>query len=146
MVWFLSTCVETRQMAIKGNVYYLWQIYILHQFIPPVHHLLFLRMYSSYDYVRQNMYYVGLMYRGPVHPRFMGFKNSVLVSHRIEFGMPNVPGFLSSHVKLLNVWECAEILIFPQWEKNIYSSRTAIKQALTVRNRTGRGVSVDYLL
>ena len=40
----------------------------LHQFIPLVHHLLFLRMYSSYDYVRQNMYYIVLMYRGLVHP------------------------------------------------------------------------------
>jgi len=44
-------------------------------------------------------------------------------------------------MKFLNVGECVKILIFPQWEKYIYSSRTAINQALT-----GRGVGVDYLL
>jgi len=47
MVQFLSTRVETRLMAIKEYVYCLWQMYFLHQFIPLVHHLLFLRMYNS---------------------------------------------------------------------------------------------------
>ena len=46
---FLSTLVETKLMAIKEYVYYLWQIYILPQFIPLAHHLLFLRMYNSDD-------------------------------------------------------------------------------------------------
>jgi hypothetical protein len=44
---FLATWMETRLMAINGNVYCLWQIYFLHQFIPLVHHLLFLRMYTG---------------------------------------------------------------------------------------------------
>ena len=47
MVQFLSTWLDTRLMAIKENIYYLWQIYILHQFVPLVHNLLFLRMYNS---------------------------------------------------------------------------------------------------
>jgi len=39
------------------------------------------------------MNYVGLMDRDPVGPNFIGFNSSVLVSQRIEFRMPNVPGF-----------------------------------------------------
>jgi len=31
----------------EGDVYYFWLIYFLHQFIPLVHHILFVRMYSS---------------------------------------------------------------------------------------------------
>jgi hypothetical protein len=88
-----------RLMSVNENVYYLWKMCFLHQFIPLVHHLLFLRMYNS-DNSAQSMNYVGLMDRHPVHPSFMGFKSVVLVSNRIEFRMPNVPGFLSSHMKL----------------------------------------------
>ena len=75
----------------------------LHQFISLVHHVLFLRMYNSDDCFAQNMRNVGLTERDPVCRSFMGFKSSVLLSHRIEFMMSNVPGFLSSDVKLLNV-------------------------------------------
>jgi len=49
MFQFLFTKVEKRLLAIKEYVYCLWQIYILHQFIPLVHQLLFLRMYNSDD-------------------------------------------------------------------------------------------------
>jgi len=38
------------------------------------------------------MNYVGLMDRDAICPSFMGFKSSVLVSHRIQFRMPNVTG------------------------------------------------------
>ena len=61
-----------RLMAVKENVYYLTQIYFLCQFIPLVHHLLFLRMYNCEDYLGQHMNYVGLMDRDPVCPSFMG--------------------------------------------------------------------------
>ena len=36
-------------MSVKEDVYYLRQIYFLHQFVPLVHYLLFLRMYNSDD-------------------------------------------------------------------------------------------------
>jgi len=49
MVQFLSAWVESVLMAIKENVYYLGQIYFLHQFIPLVLHLVFRRMYNSDD-------------------------------------------------------------------------------------------------
>jgi len=59
-------------MAIKVNVYYLWQIYFLYHFIPLGHHLLFLRMYNSDDYLGQHMNYVGFVHRDPIRPIFMG--------------------------------------------------------------------------
>jgi hypothetical protein len=46
----VSTCVQTLLVATKDTVYYLCQIYFSHQFIAPVRHLLFLRMYNSDDY------------------------------------------------------------------------------------------------
>jgi len=91
--------MDKRLMSLNENVYYLWKMCFLHQFIPLVHHLLFLRMYNS-DNSAQNMNYVGLMDRDPVHPSFMGLKSAVLVSNGIEFRMPNVPGFFSSHMKM----------------------------------------------
>ena len=47
MVQFLATGMEAKLMAVKENVYCLWLISFLHQFIPLVHLLLFLRMYYS---------------------------------------------------------------------------------------------------
>ena len=88
------------------------------------------------------MNYVGLTDRDPICPIFMGFKSSVLVSHGSEFRMPNVPGFLSSQMKLKCLRMC-ENFNFPTVAKNIYSSGTAINQPLTGRDRTGRGSSVD---
>jgi hypothetical protein len=51
-------------------------------------------MYSNDDCLAQNMNYVCLMDRDPIHPSFVGFKSAVLVSHRIQFRMPNVPSSL----------------------------------------------------
>jgi hypothetical protein len=45
----VSTCVQTLPVAIKHTVYYLCQTYFSLQFIVPVHHLLFLRVYNSDD-------------------------------------------------------------------------------------------------
>ena len=95
MFQFLFTKVEKRLLAIKEYVYCLWQFYILYQFIPLVHQPLFLRMYNSDDYLAQNMNFVGLMDRNPICSIFMGFKNSVLVFHRIQFMIPNVREFFN---------------------------------------------------
>ena len=109
------------------------------------HHLLFLRLYNNDDCLAQSMNYVGLMDRDPICPIFMGFKSSDLVSHGSEFRMPSVSGFLSNHMKLKCLRMC-ENCNFPTVAKNINSSRRAINQLLTGRNRTGRGGCVVWLL
>jgi hypothetical protein len=58
------------------------------------------------------MNYVGLTDRDPVCPSFMGFKSFFLVSQRIEFRMPDVPGFFKV-IKFLRMF--IKILIFSQW-------------------------------
>jgi len=55
VVQFLSIWVETRLMAVKEYVYYHWQVYVIHQFIALVHHLLFLRMYNNDDFTYHRM-------------------------------------------------------------------------------------------
>ena len=100
-------------MAIKVNVYYLWQIYFLHQFIPLLHHLLFLRMYNSDEYLAQNLNYVGPYGQ---ESQFRGLDRAVLVSHRIEFRMANIPGFLSSHVETMKSLTMCENSNFPHWQ------------------------------
>jgi hypothetical protein len=67
---------------------------------------------------------------------------SVLMSHRIQFSIPNVPGVFLSYESMKYLRMCKNFN-FPTVVINIYRSRTAINQSLTGRNRAGRGSCVD---
>jgi hypothetical protein len=71
-------------------------------------------------------------------------RSSVLVSRKIWFGTPNVPGFcmLEKYISH-NAYEHADSLKIGE---SIYRIWTAIKQALRGRNRRGRGRCVDWSL
>jgi len=141
MVRFLVTGVETRLVAVREDVHYLWQIYFLHQFIPLVHHHLFLRMCNSDYYIGQNVYCVGLMDRGPVHPSFRVLIALSYCHTELSSGCEMSQELFTSYENM-KFEKCVKILTFPKWQKNIYSSMTAIKRPLTGRDRTVRGVSV----
>jgi len=49
MLWLFSQCMQKRTNVTKAYVYYCLQPYSLHQFIPLVHKLLFVRVYSKED-------------------------------------------------------------------------------------------------
>jgi len=85
------------------------------------------------------MVYLPLMDRDHVCPSFVGLKGSLLMSHRIQLRMPNVPGFFSRHCLMISLRMC-ENINFPTVAENMYSSMTAISQPLTGRNRQGEEV------
>ena len=89
-------------MARKENVYHLWQIYFLYQFIPQVHLLLFLRIYNSDEYFGQNMKYVGLMGRDLFIPVSWALRSLTWCPTEVSLGCQMSQAFCS-HMKLLNV-------------------------------------------
>ena len=89
----------------------------------------------------QNMYCVGLMDTGPVHPSFMGFKSS-LCPTELGLGCQISQAFLTSYETVKCLRMCGNCN-FPKVSGNIYSSMTAINQPLTGRNWTGRESSAD---
>ena len=60
-------------------------------------------------------------------------ETSVLVSGKIHFAAPNVPGF--SLIKMRHFWQCVQAFWLPQVGENIFRCRRAINQPLTGRNK-----------
>jgi len=116
MVRFLATGVETRLVAVKEDVYFLWQIYFLHQFIPLFHHHLFLRLCNSDYYIGQNVHYVGLMDRGPVHPSFRVLRALSYCHTELSSGCEMSQDFFTSY-ETMKIVKRVKNLTFPKWQK-----------------------------
>jgi hypothetical protein len=141
MVQFLSTWVETRLMSVKEDVYYIWQIYFLHQFIPLVRYLLFLRVYNSDDSTEHS---TGIMWtlwiRLPFIP--VSWVVRALSWCPTEFSLGCQMSQVFSNNERMKALRMCENFNFPTVAENMYSSVIAINQPLRGRNRTGRGSCV----